>query len=287
MEGILIPVIIVVTIGFIAGVILTIASKVMAVSVDEKIEKLIEAMPGANCGACGFAGCDNYAVALGEDKNHNLSTSLCPVGGDSLSKDLAKILGVEATSTDPRIAYVACKGGTSQIKRIMTHDKDWSCAAASQLYGGQMECSYGCLGHGDCIKACPYDAIKLVDKVAEVDRNLCIGCGICLSFCPKDIIKLMPKNKLTFVACNSTAKGGETRKACKVGCLGCMKCVKVCTENAITVENNLAKIDHDLCIDCGLCTTVCPTESVIKLIKKELPRKTKKKGPLSFLTRGK
>ncbi len=273
MEGILIPIIIVVAIGFVAGVILTIASKVMAVSVDEQIEKLIEAMPGANCGACGFAGCDNYAVSLGEDKNHNLSTSLCPVGGSSLAITLAEILGVEATTTDPRVAYIACLGGSSQIKKIMVHDKKWSCKAASNLYGGQMECSYGCLGHGDCVTSCPYDAISIVDKVAVVDKTRCIGCGICAGYCPKGVIKFTPKESLTHVGCSSNAKGGETRKACKIGCIGCKKCEKECPEKAIVVENNLAQIDYELCNECGKCAASCPTKSIFKLIKTDVPPK--------------
>ncbi len=267
MDGIIIPIIVVAAIGLAAGIILTIASKVMAVSVDEQIEELINAMPGANCGACGFPGCDNYAISLGEDKSRSLSTSLCPVGGDKLSVELARILGVEATTSEPRVALVSCKGSSSKIKRIMTHDKEWSCKAASQLYGGQMECSYGCLGHGDCVSACPYGAIKINEKLAEIDRAACIGCGICVSHCPKKVIQMSPQENLVYVGCASQAKGGETRKACKVGCIGCKKCEKECPEGAIVVENNLAKIDYELCINCKTCASICPTKAIVRLIK--------------------
>ncbi len=275
MDAILIPVIIVVVIGFIAGVILTIASKVMAVSVDEKIEKLMAAMPGANCGACGYAGCDNYAVSLGEDKTKSLSTALCPVGGDSLSKELADILGVEAITSEPRVAYISCIGKRSEIKRIMVHDKKWSCKAASNLYGGQMECAHGCLGHGDCVASCPYDAIKVENYVAIIDKAKCIGCGICVSYCPKNVIKFAPKESLTYVGCSSTSKGADTRRSCQVGCIGCKKCEKICPDNAIKVDNFLASIDYNLCSDCGKCASVCPTTSIVKLIKTTIEPKKK------------
>lgn len=276
MDGLLIPVIIVVCIGFVAGVILTIASKVMSVPVDEKVEELIEAMPGANCGACGFAGCENYAVTLAEDKEHVLSTSLCPVGGGNLSNTLANILGVEATSNEPRVAIVTCGGSSKKTKRIMIHDKKWSCKAASNLYGGQMACSDGCLGLGDCLRICPYNAISMKDMLATVDRNLCIGCGLCATICPKNTIKIFPENTLTYVSCQSKAPGGETRKACKVGCIGCTKCAKVCQRDAITIDNNHAIVDPTLCTNCGDCVRACPTSAIIRLIKEIVPAKKRR-----------
>ncbi len=263
--NILIPIGIVVIMGLIAGIILTIASKLMYVPVDQLILDIREELPGANCGACGFNGCDDYAAALAEDKSGNVSPSMCPVGGGDLAAKLAEILGVEAEAADPKVATVMCHGSGSNAQLLMDYQGISTCKAASQLYGGQWACAAGCLGMGDCAAVCDYDAIRIIDGLAYVDREKCVGCGMCAKACPKHIIQVHSKKDLVYVACSSNEKGAQTRKRCTAGCIGCMKCQKACNFDAITVENNLAKIDFEKCKNCGLCAKECPTGAIMNL----------------------
>ncbi len=264
------PVILVVAVGLIAGIILTIASKVFFVPVDETVAQVREALPGANCGACGFAGCDDYAAAIGAD--HSLSPSLCPVGGAECAAAIATVLGVEATAAEPKVAFVKCKGNSENTKKIMEYQGVQTCAAAKNFYGGNWACSYGCMGLGDCVSSCQYGAIKVCDGLAVVDREACVGCGMCEKACPNNVITIAEKKKLVYVACNSTAPGAKARKACSVACIGCKKCEKVCKFDAITVENNLAKVDFDKCKNCGLCEKECPTKAITNFrVKKTAP----------------
>lgn len=263
------PVILVVVVGLVAGIILTIAAKVFFVPVDETVAQIREVLPGANCGACGYAGCDDYAAALGAD--HSLSPSLCPVGGEECSKAVAAVLGVEATAAEPKVAFVKCKGSSDKTKKIMEYQGVQTCVAAKNFYGGNWACSQGCMGLGDCVAACQYDAIKICDGVAVVDREACVGCGMCETACPNNVIVIAEKKKLVYVACNSTAPGAKARKTCSVACIGCKKCEKICKFDAITVENNLAKVDFDKCKNCGLCVKECPTNAIVNLrVKKKV-----------------
>lgn len=264
--NLLIPVAIVVAVGLIAGIILTIASKVMYVPVDQLVIDIREELPGANCGACGFNGCDDYAAALADDvDDHDVSTAACPVGGAALAAKLAELMGVEAESADPKVAMVMCHGHEGVAKKIMELDRISTCKAASQLYGGEWACRYGCLGYGDCANVCDYDAICIKDGVAFIDREKCVGCGKCAKICPKHIIEIQSKKNLVYVGCMSSSKGAQTRKQCSVGCIGCMKCQKACKFDAIVVENNLAKVDFEKCKNCGLCAKECPTNAIINL----------------------
>jgi RnfABCDGE-type electron transport complex B subunit len=265
------PVILVVVIGLIAGIILTIASKVFFVPVDETVARLSEVLPGANCGACGYAGCDDYANALGND--HSLSPSLCPVGGAEVASAIASVLGVEATAAEPKVAFVKCKGTINNTKTIMDYKGIQTCASAKNFFGGNKACAHGCMGLADCVSVCAYDAIKICDGVAVVDREACVGCGMCEKACPNNVIMMGEKKKLVYVACNSTAPGAKTRKVCSVGCIGCKKCEKVCKFDAITIENNLATIHLDKCKNCGLCEKECPTNAIINMRVKKAPAK--------------
>lgn len=264
--NIIIPVLIVGIIGLIAGIILTIASKLMKVTVDEKVTKILEKLPGANCGACGFAGCEDYANALVADEK--ISTSLCPVGGAYLAMAIADALGVESESREPMVATVMCQGYTDAIRRVVKHDKIWSCRAATQLYGGQMACNDGCLGLGDCEKICPSDAVNIINGLAVVDDDRCTGCGLCVKTCPKKVIEMRPLSRTVYVACKSMDSGLLTMKACDQGCIACKKCQTACKFDAIKVENNLAAIDYSKCTLCGLCEKVCVTGAIINLRKR-------------------
>lgn len=274
----LIPVGIVVVIGLVAGIILTIASKVMFVPVDQMVIDIREQLPGANCGACGFAGCDDYANALAEDTDGTITASMCPVGGADVAQKLAAIKGVDAGAADPKVAVVMCHGNEASAKRIMEYKGMATCKAASQLYGGNWACAHGCLGLGDCSVVCDYDAICVEDGVAFIDREKCVACGKCAKVCPKHIIQIQSKNKVVYVACSSNNKGAQTRKQCTAGCIGCMKCQKACKFDAIVVENNLAKIDPEKCKNCGLCAKECPTGAILNLrAKKKAPAPAPKK----------
>lgn len=261
--NILIPVVVVVLLGLVASIILTIASKLMYVPVDQRVLDLREALPGANCGACGFAGCDDYAAAMGEDSS--ISAALCPVGGKDLAEELSGILGVEAEIAEPKVATVMCKGNSSVTSNIMELGRDLTCKSAAQFYGGHWACLSGCLGLGDCKAVCDYDAIKIQDGLAVIDREKCVACGVCTAACPKNLIAVQTKKNAVYVGCSSTATGAKTRKSCQVGCIGCRKCEKACKFEAITVEDNLAKIDPEKCKNCGLCVKECPTNAIADL----------------------
>lgn len=261
MNPILLAVIIVGATGLVLGLGLAIASIVMAVPVDEKEVAVREQLPGANCGACGFSGCDAYAAALA--KGDTDKTNLCIPGGEDVSKKIAEITGLEAGEIDPKAAVVLCRGSFGNCASKFSYSGVKSCAMAQQLFGGPKSCSYGCIGFGDCVKACPYDAIKICDGVARIDPTMCRACGMCVSTCPKNIIELMPLGVAkAAVLCKNIEKGAQTRKQCKTGCIGCMKCVKVCEYDAVKVENNVAKVDYKKCVGCGKCSENCPVKSI-------------------------
>lgn len=271
MNAIIVPAIIVAAIGLIAAIVLVIASKIMYVPVDERVALISEALPGANCGACGFPGCDGYAQALGEDPE--LAPNLCPVGGSSVATIIGGILGVEVGEVEPKTAFVMCNGMSTKTKQIMEADRIHDCKSAKMFFGGHWACTHGCLGLGDCQKECMYDAIYIVDGVAKVDTEACVGCGACTKACPNHVISIVNKKDKVHVACKSSEKGAITRRACTVGCIGCGKCVKACKFEAINVENNLAKVDYEKCKNCGLCAKECPTNAIVNLRKKKAPAK--------------
>ncbi len=257
--SILIPVLIVAVIGILAGVGLSAASIIMAVPTDETAEKLTEALPGANCGACGFSGCSGYAEALSKG---DAKVGLCPVGGKAVADECAAILGVDAGSMTPKAAIVRCLGTCDNTSVKMDYTGFDSCAAAAQLYGGMNSCRFGCIGLGDCAKECDYHAIELCNEIAIVDRDMCVGCGKCAKVCPKQLIEITPRKQAAQVMCSNKEKGAVTRKNCKVGCIGCMKCQRSCPSGAIKVENFVAHVDRDLCTGCGKCISECPTHAL-------------------------
>ncbi len=261
MNNILIAVIIVSAIGLIAGLVLSIASVLMAVKTDEKVEKLRAELPGANCGACGYSGCDGYAEALAKGE---AKPGACAPGGLEMNAKLGEILGASVEMAEPMVAVVKCNGTCDHVGNKMHYTGVSTCKAANMMYGGTLACSFGCLGFGDCEKACQYDAIKVVNGKATVDRSKCTACTACTRMCPKSIIEMMPREKVfAKVVCSNKDKGAVARKVCEVACIGCMKCVKVCPVDAITVENNLARIDPAKCIACGKCVEVCPAKCIV------------------------
>ncbi len=261
---ILIAVAIVAGLGLLLGLGLAIASVVMAVPVDKKAEEIRECLPGANCGACGFSGCDGYAAALSKGITKN--TALCAPGGSDASKAIAEITGLDAGVVKPMAAVVLCQGIKSNTGKKMEYLGIESCKMAKQLFGGPKECIYGCIGYGDCVNACEYNAIHICDGVARINPLACRACKQCVKTCPNSLIKMLPLHETkAAVLCANKDKGALTRKECKAGCIGCMKCVKNCEAEAIKVENFCAKIDASKCTGCGKCEAGCPV-GAIKLI---------------------
>lgn len=256
---ILLPVIIVGIIGLIAGVGLSLASKFMAVPVDEKQEKIREALPGANCGACGFSGCDGYAAAVAAGE---ASPDKCAPGGAAAAAALAEILGVEVVN-EPKTAFIACKGTRENTKLKYAYSGMQSCAAAAALQSGPLECSFGCLGFGDCAAVCPFGAITLENGRPAVCGDICVGCGKCVSVCPKALISVLPKSAEVRVACSNKEKGAPVVKNCSVSCIACKMCERACESGAVKVIDNLAVIDRSLCTGCGKCKAACKRGVII------------------------
>lgn len=263
MSGIVIGIIAITVIGIICGIILTIASKVMAVAEDERIPLIRECLPGANCGACGYAGCDGYAKALVEDEG--VKTNLCVPGAEAVSQKISDILGVAFEDVASQVAVVRCRGDYSATEDKMDYRGIESCAAAKLFFGGRGMCTFGCMSLGDCAKACPNDAICLENGIARIDTRKCTGCGICTKTCPNNLIALTPGTAKVIVACSSSEKGASVRKKCSYGCIACKKCEKECPVGAVTVEGNLARIDQSKCTGCGKCAEVCMTGCITAL----------------------
>lgn len=248
--------------GAIFGIGLAYASKVFAVEVDERVTQIRELLPGANCGACGYVGCDAYADAVASGK---AATNSCPVGGNEVADKVAAVMGVKSGGVKKVAARVLCNGRCSVSKEKYEYKGIDSCAAASQLFGGHKSCTYGCLGHGDCVKACPFNAIDITGGIARIIEDRCKACGKCVLSCPKKLIEIVPKEKKYSVMCRSKDRGPVTKSNCQVGCIGCTKCVKACPQEAISMEGPLARIDYSKCTNCGECTKVCPTMAIRKL----------------------
>ena len=260
MFDILIPVGILFGISLVCAVLLTVANKFFGVKEDETAVAIRDCLPGANCGACGYSGCDGYAKALAEKTCEK--TNLCVPGGDNTAKEIANILGVAAEDVVEKVAYVACNGTCEATQRKYDYQGPQTCYNANVAYSGDKFCTYACLGYGDCAAVCPQNAITLEDGIAHINPRKCIGCGICVRTCPNSIIHLINDTSRVVVECSNHDKGAQTRKYCTNGCIGCMKCQKACPHGAIKVVENLAVIDYSLCTGCGECAKVCPVHCI-------------------------
>ena len=257
MFGSIITAVIAVTaIGLVCAVVLVIASIFMSVRENEKEKKIREFLPGVNCGACGYSGCDAYAKALAEDGD--VKVNLCTPGGRKVSAKLSAFLGVENQVTVEKVATVRCCGDCTTTEKKALYSGVDTCKAAKMIHGGDGMCTYGCLGRGDCVRACPHDAICMENGIARVDFRKCIGCGVCVKSCPNFLIHMMPDVKRQVIACHNKQKGALARKLCSNACISCGKCVKTCPEGAVRLNNNCATIDYDKCTACGECAKVCP-----------------------------
>ena len=245
--------------GLIFGALLAVAAKIFEVKKDERIPQIIDCLPGANCGGCGYAGCAAYAEAI---CNGEATVNDCPVGGANAAVKIADIMGVEAEETERMVAFVACMGTPDVAKDRYLNRQDIDCHTANRLAGGMKGCTYGCLGCGSCVSKCQFGGISIKNGVAVVDRNLCTNCGACIEECPRGVIVRIPYSARAAVFCNSKAPGKAVRAVCDVGCMGCGLCAKNCPKEAITIENNVAFIDGSKCVGCGICVEKCPRKCI-------------------------
>ena len=260
--GILTAAVVVGLVGILMGLFLGAAGIKFKVEVDEKEEAVLGVLPGNNCGGCGYPGCSGLAAAIAKGE---APVNACPVGGEAVASKVASIMGVEAGDSVKKVAFVHCQGDCTKTRENYEYHGVKDCRVMNFVpAGGPKSCSKGCLGYGSCVKACPFDAIHVVNGIAVVDKEACKACGKCVEACPKHLISLIPYDAKVKVACSSTEKGPVTMKSCQVGCVGCGLCARNCPHQAVAVENFLARIDYEKCENCGVCVEKCPKKSIIK-----------------------
>ena len=254
--------------ALISAVILYFVAQKFKISEDARIDEVQAILPAANCSGCGFAGCRNFAEALVQAETFDGLN--CPVGGAEAMGLAAKILGKVAPFVDPLTAVLLCNGTPEFRPRTSIYNGASDCRISHNLYIGETDCSYGCLGNGDCVRACTFDAMYMnnATELPVITDDKCVACGACVKACPRNLIELRKKAKKErklYVACSNCDKGGPAKRACSVACTGCTKCLKVCEFGAITIENNLAYIDATKCTFCRKCVSECATSSIIEI----------------------
>ena len=266
MNEILSAVVLVGGISLAVGAVLAAAAFLFDVPVDERAQIIREKLPGANCGACGFSGCDGYAAALASGK---AKVGLCTVGGSETAQELSSLLGESGGEFERFAAVVHCSGTENVTMKAADYQGITTCKAAMQVYGGMGKCVFGCIGYGDCAAACDYGAITVANGTAKVDINKCKACGACVYACPHSLIRIEPVKPHAAVLCESCDKGNVTTKVCRSGCIGCKRCTNACERGAITVKNNHAEVNVSKCTACGKCVEVCPRK-IIHIIDEDI-----------------
>jgi H+/Na+-translocating ferredoxin:NAD+ oxidoreductase subunit B len=257
----LIPVISVTFLALFLGLVILLISKKFKVREDPLVGAVNNLLPGVNCGACGYPGCENLAKALVETRD---PAKVCPVGGAELADQIGQALGMKMSAPKPVVCTVLCQGSFEHAKVSAEYRGIQNCWAATRAYIGPKECPFACVGLGSCVAACKYGALEIKDRLVNVIEDRCVGCGACVRTCPKNVLVLQERKKRKFhVACRSTDPGGATWKYCSRGCIGCGKCVQACKFDAVKVENACAIIDQTKCVGCGACEKVCPSKCIV------------------------
>ncbi len=273
-SGVILAMVIVGVTGCLIGFFLCIASEKFKVEVDERETAIIDVLPGNNCGGCGYAGCSGLAAAIVKGE---APVNGCPVGGDPVAAKVGKIMGVDAEAGVRQVAFVKCAGTCEKAKNKYNYTGVEDCGAMAFVPGGGAKsCTYGCLGYGNCVKACPFDAIHIVDGIAKVDKEACKACGKCIEACPRNLIEFIPYDAKFAVACSSKDKGKDVMTVCDTGCIGCKLCEKNCPRDAVHVVDNIAHIDQEKCIKCSICAQKCPKKVILQLSGKPIVPKTAK-----------
>ena len=252
--------------GILFGLVLGFADKKFAVKVDERVSAVRAVVAGANCGACGYAGCDAYAEAVVRGE---ANANACTPGGVKTVKAIAEIMGVNADAQEQMVARVRCQGTCDRVTQRYDYTGVQNCRAASGIAGGPSSCEFGCVGFGECESVCAFGAIKMVDGIAVIDDNVCTGCGMCVEVCPRNIIKMMPADQTIVVMCRNEAIGRIARLQCKTACIGCKRCEKACPTESIKVVNGVAIIDETTCTRCGACIPVCPMHCIVNFYERD------------------
>lgn len=245
-------------IGLLAGIGLGAAAKIFAVYIDPRVEQIEAVLPQYNCGACGYAGCSDYAKAVVEGENPNL----CAPGGPVTNQQVSGIMGAEVVEQEKMVAFVLCAGNNTLATKKYIYNGVADCNSADLVGGGDKACSYGCLGLGSCVLACDFEAIVIEDGLARILPDMCTGCKACVPACPKNIIKMIPASRSVHVVCSSQDKGPVVRKICKVGCIGCKRCTKDIPNEEIFMVDTLAVVDYSKSLRSDAPAKVCPTDSI-------------------------
>lgn len=268
MEQLLLPAIISIAgLGAVFGGGLAFASRKFYVEIDPRVEKIIECLPNANCGACGKPGCSGFALAL---VNGECEVTDCLPGGQDTAQLIAGIMGVEAAVTEPMVAVVKCAGGNKEAKNKYRYFGVETCLAANMVGGGQKACQYGCLGFGDCVDVCSFDALRMGDNgLPIVDDDKCTGCELCVKACTKGIMQMIPRSAQIYVACSSQDRGKEVKAVCEVGCNGCTLCAnpKTSPSGSIKMDGFLPVVDYSIEENLVAAKHKCPTNSFIDKVK--------------------
>ncbi len=259
-SGIIIAVCVIGGLGLIVSVFLCFFGNYFKVEVDEREIAVINVLPGNNCGGCGYPGCSGLAAAIVKGE---APVNGCPVGGEPVAKEVAKIMGDDCVNIEKMVAFVKCAGNCENTEKKYEYSGPSDCKMASFVPGGgNKSCDFGCLGYGSCKAVCQFDAIEIVGGIARINKEKCKACGKCIEACPKHLIELVPYKAKVIVNCSNYDRGPLVTKSCKVGCVGCGLCAKECPKEAITIKDNLAVIDQDKCVGCGLCAKKCPRKII-------------------------
>ncbi len=256
--------------GFVAAAVLAVASRVFYVEEDPRVEAVMDALPGANCGGCGYAGCEGYAIAVVNEAG--VGASLCVAGSAETSITVGELTGKAVGASDPQISFRRCDKYAGKVKARYQYQGMPSCAAATLLMGGSDVCSWSCLGFGDCVEACPFNAMTIENGLVHINKAQCTGCGICIKACPRSSLELVPMRARVAVHCATKDKMRAVMDVCESGCINCGKCIKVCPAKAITTEDSRIVLDQQKCLSFGAeCQEVCVVGCPRKIIRPLCP----------------